>query len=105
MTKKIVPSAGLTEGNVHYIWPGLLLKEVEEDLQTAEEWSAHKFHLLWLICTYMKRPETSARDKLRCIQLIYKYADVAVALREAGVDSVATFGDGSRFTSLSEQQG
>jgi len=67
-----------------YPWRGKFLGELESELENAEPWTEHKYHILFLVCEYMKRKETSFKDKKRCADIIWRYGDIPAALREVG---------------------
>ena len=71
---------GAVRDNVHFMYPGLFIKELEEDIKNAEPWSVEKAHYFNLVCQYINRPHTSPKEKRNAFELIVKYSDIAQAL-------------------------
>lgn len=77
---------------------GAFLNECESDLKASKPWSEEKTHTMFLLSQYIKNPVLSVSHRMRALDMIAKYSDMALALAEAGYERTITVSPVERET-------
>jgi hypothetical protein len=78
------------KSNVVTLRNGAFLNECESDLKAAKPWSEEKTHTMFLLSQYIKNPAMSVSHRMRALDMIAEYSDMAQALAEAGYSRTIT---------------
>jgi hypothetical protein len=84
--------------NVIEIFSGSFLSELDRDLETAVAWSEHKYHLLWLVASFMKRKDRSPILKNRALKILMKHSDVAAAVSQSFNNNLIVIADNKKIS-------